>query len=84
MLLGTYEHKRWGLGGLTVYPCVGSADCWDRGAPGHDELVILALVVSCFGLRKHKVVKVQPKTINRHIMYIEYACVFACNPRIVP
>lgn len=50
----------WCLIILTVDSGVGSADCRDGRAAGHDELVVLAHVVRGLGVGQHHVVEVQP------------------------
>ena len=44
---------------LTVRACVDATDGGDWRPPGHDEHVVLALVVRHLGLGQHEVSKVQ-------------------------
>ena len=46
---------------ITVNSGVGAANGWDGRSAGHDELVVLALVVGGLWLRQHHVVEVEPQ-----------------------
>ena len=48
------------MAGLTVLSGVGAADGWHGGAPGHDQLVSVALVVRGLRRGEDQVVQVEP------------------------